>query len=124
VATITNASFVNCMGDIGGGVGCTITVFPTSFPWSITGIDTTRIEIHGDDIDIHFETTPGTLNECANNGLTIRLTGTITISYTPAIRTYDLGGAPGLSAHFPGGITFGAAVRGNATSTGLLNLIM
>jgi hypothetical protein len=125
VATITGASFgPNCMGDVGGSVGCTTTATGTNFPWRATAIDTTRIEIHGLDIDVHFETTPNTLNECANNGLNIRLTGTVTVSYTPAAHTLDFNGAPGLFSHFPGVPNVPTTARGSATPTGLLNMLM
>jgi hypothetical protein len=125
VATITNASFgPNCMGDVGGSLGCTVTWVGTNFPWRATGIDTTRIEIHGIEIDINFETTPSTLNECPNNGLKIRLTGTLTASYTPAAHTFDFNGATGLVSHFPGVPNVATTLRGSATPTGLLNVLM
>jgi hypothetical protein len=112
------------MGDLGAGVGCTTTATGTNFPWRVTPIDTTRIEIHGVDIDVHFETTPGTLNECANNQLNIRLTGTVTISYTPIPRVFDFAGATGLIAHLGGGINTPTPVRGSGSATGLLNVLM
>ncbi|MET0601659.1 MAG: hypothetical protein ABW167_06685 [Baekduia sp.] len=130
VATITGASFgPNCMGDLGGGVGCTTTAVGTfPVPWRATPIDTTRIEIHGVDIDVNFETTPGTLNECSTNGLNIRLTGTVTISFTPGPagdRTLDFNGATGLAAHIPGiGNGIPTVARGTALGTGLLNVLM
>jgi hypothetical protein len=112
------------MGDVGSGAGCTLTWVGTNFPWRATAVDTTRIEIHGVDIDVSFETTPNTNNECANNGLNIRLTGTATISYTPAAHTFDFNGATGLFSHFPGVPNVATAARGTATPTGLLNMLM
>jgi hypothetical protein len=111
------------MGDFAAGIGCTTTATGTNFPWRVTPIDTTRIEIHGVNIDVNFETTPGTLNECAVNGLNIQLTGTVTVSYTPVGRVFDFNGATGLSAHGLGS-TAPAAARGSATATGLLNVLM
>jgi hypothetical protein len=128
VATITSASFANCHGDLGGGVGCTTTATGTNFPWRVTVPDTTDIIIHGVDIDVYFETTPNTLNECPQTGANIRLTGTVTASFTPGAagnRTFDFGSTlPGFTAHIPGVGTVGAVARGRAVATGLLNVVM
>jgi hypothetical protein len=129
VATITSASFANCHGDLGASSGCTITATGTNFPWRVTVPDTTDIIIHGVDIDNYFETTPGTLNECAQTGLTVRLTGTVTASFTPGAagnRTFDFGSglSPAFTAHIPGAGSFNAAPRGRAVATGLLNVVM
>ena len=124
VATITAASFNNCHGDLGSGVGCTTTTSITTTPWAATAIDTTRIEIHNFAVDVYFETTPGTLNECSNTGLNIRLTGTLTLSYTPIPRVFDFNGAAGLAAHIPGVGSFPAFARGAGAGTGLLNVLM
>ena len=62
VATITGASFQNCHGDVGSFVGCTLTWVSTGLPWRMTPVTTTDVIIHGIDIDVSFETTPGTLN--------------------------------------------------------------
>jgi hypothetical protein len=129
VATITGGTFANCHGDLGASVGCTTTATGTNFPWRVTVPDTTDIIIHGVDIDVSFETTPNTLNECAQNGLNIRLTGTVTASFTPGAagnRTFDFGGglSPAFTAHIPGAGSFNAAARGRAVATGLLNVVM
>ncbi|MET0604810.1 MAG: hypothetical protein ABW167_22710 [Baekduia sp.] len=127
VATITGASFANCHGNIGGAVGCTQTAVGTNYPWRVTALTTSSIQIHGVDIDINYETTPGTLNECANTGLNLRLTGTTAVSFTPGAagsRTVDFGGATGLVTHIPGVGTVPLAARGSGTATGLLNVIM
>jgi hypothetical protein len=127
VATITAASFANCHGDLGPSVGCTTTATGTNFPWRLTPTDTTRIEIHGVDIDVHFETTPGTLGECGQTGLNIRLTGTVVVSFTPGAagsRIIDFNGGLGLVAHLPGIGSLPAATRGQAVPTGLLNVVM
>jgi hypothetical protein len=127
VATITSASFANCHGDIGSNVGCTQTWVGTNFPWRVTPVDTSRIEIHGVDIDVSFEATPGTLNECANAGFNFRWTGTTIASFTPGAagaRTFDFNGGTGLFAHIPGLGTVGFTLRGTAVPTGLLNVIM
>ena len=123
VATITGASFQNCHGDVGSGVGCTTTTQVTNLNWPATAINTTRIEIHGFDIDVSFEQTPGTLGECANNGLNIRLTGTLTLSYTPATRTFDFLGATGLVTHIAGVGSLPSVARGAGTATGTLNVL-
>ena len=79
--------------------------FGTNLPWQATAVDTTHIQIHGLDIDVSPVTTPGTLNECADSGLNMRLTGTVTASFTPGAagsRTADFSGATGIVAHIPG----------------------
>ncbi len=125
VATITGASFRgNCHGNAGSNVGCTLTLIPTGFPWTLTAIDTTKIQIHADVIDVHFHNTPGTLGECANNGLTFQITGTITVSYTPVPKVIDINGAPGWVIHIPGIGSIPAAAQGTGTATGLLNVLM
>jgi hypothetical protein len=127
VATITGASFANCHGDIGLSVGCTPTATGTNFPWRVTPVDTTRIEIHGFDIDVYFVTTPGTLNECAGPGLSMQLTGTVVASFTPSAagsRRFDFNGGTGLFAHIPTVSTGPAFARGSASTTGLLNVLM
>jgi hypothetical protein len=128
VATITGASFVNCHGNVGSAFGCTTTATGTNFPWRVTPTDTTRIEIHDLDIDVRFETTPGTLNECVHTGANIRLTGTVVASFTPSdvafSRRFDFTGSTGLFTHIPGLGTLPAAMTGNATPTNLLNIIM
>jgi hypothetical protein len=129
VATITGASFANCHGDRAQSVGCTSTATGTNFPWRVTPVDTTRIEIHNIDIDVSFEQTPGTLGECAQQGTQIRLTGTVVASFTPnavaSSRRFDFTGNPGgaFFAHIPGLGTLPAAAIGQATPTGLLNVI-
>ena len=124
VATITAASFNNCHGDVGSSVGCTWTTSITTTPWRATAIDTTRIEIHNFAVDYYLETTPGTLGECVNTGLNFRLTGTLTLSYTPAGRVFDFLGASGLVADIPGIGTLPLVLRGSGTATGLLNILM
>ena len=123
LATITAASFVDCHGDVSGSVGCTTTAVGTNFPWRATPVNTTAIQIHGVDIDVSFETTPNTPNECANTGLNIRLTGTVTASYTPTAHRFDFLGATGLFAHLGALNGVATVARGNATPTGLLNVL-
>jgi hypothetical protein len=126
VATVTGVSIANCHGDVGSSVGCTMTTTPTNLPWRATAVNTTNIQVHGLDMDVSFEQTPGTLGECANQGLQIRLTGTATASFTPGAagsRIADFGGATGLIAHIPGVGSFPAVGRGSAVATGLLNIL-
>jgi hypothetical protein len=127
VATITGASFGNGHGDIGIGFGCTLTAVATNLPWRVTTVATTSIQIHGFDLDVRFENTPGTLGECSDTAMTsgFRWTGTVTASFTPGAagsRTFDFGGGSGLSAHFTG-VTLHATTRGSAVATGLLNVL-
>ena len=127
VSTVTGVNFANCHGVLGGPVGCTMTATATNLPWRVTAPDTTSIQIHGLDLDVSFETTPGTLNECSGIGLQLRLTGTVTASFTPGAagsRFADFSGAAGMIAHIPGVGSFPAAAAGSAVPTGLLNIIM
>ena len=124
VATVTNVSINNCHGDVGSGIGCTLTTTVTGTPWRATALDTTNVQIHGLDLDIYFETTPGTLGECANTGLQMRATGTATASFTPGGKIADFLGATGLTVHIPGVGSLPAVGRGSASATGLLNILM
>jgi hypothetical protein len=127
VATITGVSFADCHGVLGTFVGCTTTATAINLPWRATPVDTTRIEIHGVNVDVSSATTPGTLNECPNTGLNVRWTGTPTVSFTPGAagaRRFDFNGTTGLSAHYPGFPTAPFTVLGTAVPTGLLNIIM
>ncbi len=130
VATITGASFASCFGDLGAAAGCTATAVGTNFPWRATAVATNNIQIHGVDIDVQFETIPGTNpTHCARNGVSLRLTGTVSGGvFTPgaagSTRRIDLGGATGLVAHVPGvGGGIPAVPRGSVTATGLLNVL-
>jgi hypothetical protein len=92
----------------------------------MTALGTANIQIDGLDVDIYFETQPGTLNECSLTGSQIRHTGTVTTSFTPGAagsRRIDLSGAPGLTGHVFGLATVAAAMRGSLTATGLLNVL-
>ena len=128
VATITSASFANCRGDIGNTIGCTQTAVGTNFPWRVTALTTTNIQIHGVDIDIYFETTPGTLNECSRTGIQLRLTGTASgVIFTPGpvgSRRFDFNGATGLVGHLPGVGTVPLVPHGSGLATGLLNVVL
>ncbi len=128
MATITAASIANCHGNFGSGVGCTITATGTHFPWRVTPINTTRIEIHTVEINLSFEQTPGTLNECPGQGTQFRWFGTVIASFTPnatpANRRFDFDGATGLFGVIAPATPIGAvAPTGSATPTGLLNII-
>jgi hypothetical protein len=125
VATITGASFNQCVGDLGAASGCTLTATGTNFPWRATALTTTNIQIHGLDIDIRFETAPGGAT-CNQNGVQARLTGTVSgVVFTPGAagsRRLDFAGATGVTAHLSG-LTLPAAFRGSAVGTGLLNVL-
>ena len=123
VATVTGVSINNCHGDIGSGVGCTLTTTATNLPWRATAVNTTNIQVHGLEMDVSFVQTPGTLGECANDGLPIRITGTATASFTAGGRIADFNGATGLVVHIPGVGSLPAVGRGSAVATGLLNII-
>jgi hypothetical protein len=54
-----------------------VTATPTGFPWTATAVTTSNIQIHGFDVDLQFENTPGNPTGCAVN-FSSRLTGTLT----------------------------------------------
>ncbi|MET0602974.1 MAG: hypothetical protein ABW167_13400 [Baekduia sp.] len=130
VATITGVSFANCHNDPGTNIathGCTQTGAGTNFPWRLTAPTTTDVIINGVDIDFSFVTTPGTIDGCILTGLNVRLTGSLTASFTPGTagsRRIDFGPPAGaFTAHIPGFGPFRPTVRGTAVATGLLNVI-
>ncbi len=127
-ATITGAAFRNCHGKQGTSIGCTTTATATGLPWRVTAVTTTAITIDQVDIDVSFETTPGTLNECPGQGTQLRLQGNVTGSFTPAAlvgsRRFDFDGATGLTGILAPTTHIGTvAVQGQATPTGTLNVL-
>ena len=103
VLTITGAAFRNCMGTF-AAANCTLTMNPTGLPWRATAITTTNVQIHGVDVDVLFENTPGNPTACAVNGASVRLTGTLTSgtfdpSATGANRRVTFNHADGLTSH-------------------------
>ncbi|MET0601124.1 MAG: hypothetical protein ABW167_03965 [Baekduia sp.] len=123
VATITASRIANCHGSVGASVGCTTTWTGTGFPWVATAESTHNIIIHNVNIHVVFETTPGTLNECANTGLTLRLTGSLALQYTAAAHTFDFTSGSTFVGHFPGPATFPLVLFGSLTPTGALRVI-
>ena len=126
VATVTAASFGNCVGNAGSFLGCTLTATGTNFPWRATATATHNIQIHGVDIDVAFEPLPGTAaSHCANNGVQVRLTGTVTnATFTPSGRRIDFGNAHGLTAHVQiPAVSVPAVPTGSVGLTGLLNVL-
>lgn len=130
VSTITGISFANCHSDLNSSNaihGCTQTAAGTGFPWRMTAPSTTDISINVD-MNFYFATTPGTPDGCLSTGLNLRLTGPLTASFTPGpagSRRIDFGSPAGaFTAHFPGLFTVPTTVRGTATATGLLNVLM
>jgi hypothetical protein len=99
---ITDARFKDCMGS-GAAGNCTATVSSTGLPWTATATATSNVQIHGVNIDVLFENTPGNPNACAAPGAKVLLTGTLTgASWQPATNQVQLAGATGLTAHFLG----------------------
>ncbi len=99
---ITTGGFQQpCMGT-GPGVNCTTTPVG-SFPWTATATSTTNVQIHGVDVAVTFENTPGNITACGLSHATLRLTGTVTGgSWNPANSELLLSGLSGLTAHFLG----------------------
>jgi hypothetical protein len=104
VVEITGTVFRNCSGG-GGFTGCTVTSTGANFPWTATARTTTDIQIHRVDVSVVFDTKPGGApGSCAQEGFTIRVTGTLTSgsfdpSATAANRRITYTSATGLTAH-------------------------
>jgi hypothetical protein len=113
---ITRARFDNCMGS-GLASPCTATVVGTGFPWTATATSTTNIQIHGVNVDILFENTPGSATACPAAGAKTLLTGTLTGgSWNSANSTANLVAEPGLAAHF-----LGTGISSSTTVTGVIS---
>jgi hypothetical protein len=129
VLTIQAAQFRNCEGTIGPSAGCTVTATGTGFPWRATALTTHDIRIHDVNIDVTFETRPpaGTI-PCANNGVSLRLTGTLgngtagQTTWLAASRSVEFTNTTGLFAHV-GASTVPTVVNGTVRATGLLNIL-
>jgi hypothetical protein len=122
---ITNAVFTRCMGTI-GAVNCTSTPTGANFPWTATATSTTDVQIHGVDVTVVFENTPGNATACPNPG-TIRVTGTLTGgSWNPTSNEVTLEHELGLTAHVLGtGLNGVATVDGTIRDTsGSLRMFM
>jgi hypothetical protein len=52
----------------GAAANCTATLTPTGFPWTATATSTTNIQIHGINIDVVVENTPGNPVLCQFTG--------------------------------------------------------
>jgi hypothetical protein len=129
VMTIVSGQFLGCEGTVGTAAGCTLTLTGTGFPWRATALSTTDIRIHGINIDLRFETRPPAgAFPCANNGIDLRLTGTLGIgtagqtTWLPATRSVEFANTTGLTAHI-GATTVGAVLNGTLRATGLLNIL-
>jgi hypothetical protein len=119
--SISAARFDRCHGLL-AYANCTLTLVPTSLPWTATAPNTTNIQIHNINIDITYETTPGNPNSCPPvtqaNGAKVLLTGTLTGgSWDPVGNRLTLRAETGLAAHFlgPFGLTSGTTVTGDVT---------
>jgi hypothetical protein len=124
--TITAASFTNCMG-AGAATPCTLTIQATGLPWPMTATATTNVQIHGVNVDMRFENTPGSAGACPILGAKTLLTGTLTGgSWNPANNTVNLGSATGLTTHFLGtGISSTTTIAGTISdSAGTLRMLM
>ncbi len=99
---ITSAGFQQpCMGT-GNPINCTTTPVGT-FPWTATATSTTNVQIHGVNVTMTFENTPGNPTVCGFGHSTLLLTGTVAGgSWNPASNELTLSGLSGLAAHFLG----------------------
>jgi hypothetical protein len=109
---ITTASFNNCTGQGTLGTGCPATAKGTNFPWTVTGITTTNVQIHGVDIDANLGAAG-----CMAPGGAARVTGTLTGGiWNATLHTVTLPAAgTGLVGHLTGFGTFPIAITGPRT---------
>jgi hypothetical protein len=75
VLSVTAATFGGCMGT-GNSINCTLTPTTTGFPWTVTGLTTTNIQIHNVHATVLFENTPGNPTACGTPGF-MTWTGTL-----------------------------------------------
>jgi hypothetical protein len=81
-------------------VNCTLTEAGTNFPWNLTATATANVQVHGVDVDVLFENTPGNPTPCPANGARSRFTGTLTSGvWNSAANTMIYTNAPGLTSH-------------------------
>ncbi len=104
VIEITGTTFSSCTAS-GGSIGsCTVTSTGTNFPWTATARTTSDIQIHGVDIDVFFEQTPGG-SGCLAPGVPLKITGTLSSAIWTGNVTHQIdlpsgaAGATGLVSH-------------------------
>jgi hypothetical protein len=130
---ITTASFGgHCIGvfpDVANAPTCTATTNTTLLPWRGTAVTTSDIEIHGINIDITFENTPGNTSCSASpvNDSKVLITGRLTGGQwngnAVGQRSVTFANDPGLIAHALGTATTSQAlVSGTIASTGALTV--
>jgi hypothetical protein len=96
---VTSAVFTKCHG-LFNATNCTATPVGTNFPWTATATSTTNVQIHGVNVDVLFENTPGNPTACPANGAKLLLTGTLTGgSWNPANNTVNFTHDDGLTDH-------------------------
>ncbi len=123
---VTRGGFQGCMGTF-NAVNCTATPVGT-FPWTATATSTADVQIHGVNITVLFENTPGNPTACPIFGSQITLTGTLTGgSWNPTSNELTLFGSTNLTAHFlgTGGLNAPAFAQGTLRDTsGTLRMFM
>jgi hypothetical protein len=96
---VTRGNIQNCHGTF-NALNCTLTEAPTGFPWTATATSTTNVQVHGIDVDVLYENTPGNPNACPAIGAKVRWTGTLTGgSWNAASNDLSLVTEPGVTAH-------------------------
>jgi hypothetical protein len=108
---------------------CTATQTSTALPWRGTATTTSNIQIHGINIDITFENTPGNTSCSASavNDAKLLITGTLTGGQwngnAVGQRSVTFANDHGLTAHFLGfGSSSALTTSGTITSTGALTV--
>jgi hypothetical protein len=115
---ITSARFSECRGTFVLNA-CTLTMTAAGLPWTATATATANVQIHGVDVGMVFENTPGNPTACALP-FTSTLTGTLTGgSWNSASNELFLQHADGLTAHNAvlGGVSTLVGVTGTYRDT-------
>ena len=95
---ITSGVFTRCHGLL-ATANCTLTPVGTNFPWTATATSTTNVQIHGVNVDVLYENTPGA-GACPLLGAKFQWTGTLTGgAWNPATNTLELQHDDGLTQH-------------------------
>jgi hypothetical protein len=88
VLAITGANFKSC-SSLNLSASCTVTMNPTNFPWTVTGLGTTDIRIEGLHVDIRYEDLPGGPSTCGGPYANQQFTWTGSIGTAAGQGTWD-----------------------------------
>ena len=99
---ITSATFRGCTSTGSPYGNCTATLTGTNFPWTVTGVTTTNIQIHNIRIDERYDARPDGTGGCSLIGTSTTVTGTLTSGqWTSSQHEVIYSSAHGLTSDFP-----------------------